>query len=192
MSRRFAVLNGLALCGVLAGCSPSPVVSRPAFSPTARQSASVSTSVPSSRNTGAGCAGTAVDTGAGQPSWADIGGGRIPWAVGQPPEVVGLIFATELVANGARPDGSANKILWLTRAPISTTQLTLRAQPAEAAEPVVTLRFPQVEGYQQFPSIVNLPTSGCWRINISWGAGSTANSTFGLSVLPSGSLPPPP
>ena len=99
------------------------------------------------------------------------------------------MFATELVAKGERPDGSANKILWLTRAPISSSQLTLRAQPADAATPVVNLKVARVEGYQQFPSIVDLPTPGCWRINISWGAGSTENSTFGLTVLPGGSLP---
>lgn len=96
------------------------------------------------------------------------------------------MFATELVAKGERPDGSANKILWLTRAPVPSSQLTLRAQPADAATPVVTFRL---AGYQQFPSIVDLPTPGCWRINISWGARSTENSTFGLPVLPGGSLP---
>lgn len=189
MSPRFAVLNGLAFCGVLAGCSPSPLASTPRSNPTARPSASVSTSLPSARNTSAGCAGTTVDTGPGQPSWADIGGGSVPWAVGQPPEVVGVMFATELVAKGERPDGSANKVLWLTQAPISSTQLTLRARPADAAAPVVNLTVPVAEGHQQFPSIVDLPTAGCWRITISWGAGSTENSTFGLMVLPGGSLP---
>ena len=190
MSPRFAVLNALALCGILAGCSPSPVVSPLGFSPTALPSAPPSTPVPSSRNTGAGCAGTAVDTGPGLPSWAEVGGGRIPWALGQPPAVVGVMFATELVARGERPDGSANKILWLTRSPIPPNQLTLRAQPAQSAAPVVSLRFPRVEENQQFPSIVDLPTPGCWRINVSWGTGSTENSTFGLNVLPAGSLPP--
>lgn len=189
MSCRFAVLNGLALCGVLAGCSPSPITSTPASSPSVPPSASVSASVPGSRNTGAGCAGTTVDTGTGLPSWADIGGGSIPWAVGKPPVVVGVMFATELVAKGQRPDGSANKILWLTEAPISSPQLTLRAQPADAATPVVNLRLARAEGQQQFPSIVDLPTPGCWRINVSWGAGSTEDSTFGLTVLPGGSLP---
>jgi hypothetical protein len=189
MSRRFALFIGLALCWLLAGCSPSPVTSKPVSSPIARPSASVSTSVPGSRNTGAGCAGTAVETGTGLPSWADIGGGSIPWAVGQPPEVVGVMFATELVAKGERPDGSANKVLWLTQMPIASTQLTLRAQPAHAATPVVNLTVPRAEGQQQFPSIVDLPTPGCWRLNISWGAGSTENSTFGLMVLPGGTVP---
>ncbi len=189
MSRRFAVLNGLALCGVLAGCSPSPISSREASTPTPQPSASVSTSGPGSRNTGAGCAGTTVDTGPGLPAWADIGGGTIPWAVGQPPEVVGVVFATELVAKGERPDGSANKVLWLTQTPIASPQLTLRAQPADAATPVVNLTVPGAEDNQQFPSIVDLPIPGCWRINISWGVGSTENSTFGLTVLPGGSLP---
>jgi hypothetical protein len=189
MYRRFAVLSGLAFCGVLAGCSSSPGVAKPASSPAAQHSASVSTSVPGWRNTGAGCGGTAVGTGPGLPSWADVGEGGIPWAVGRPPEVVGVMFARELVAKGERPDGSTNKILWLTRAPISSSQLTVRAQPADATTPVTNLLVARVLGYQQFPSIVDLPTPGCWRINISWGAGSTENSTFGLTVLPGGSLP---
>ena len=99
------------------------------------------------------------------------------------------MFATELVAKGERPDGSANKVLWLTQTPIASTQLTLRAQPADAATPVVNLTVPRAEGQQQFPSIVDLPTPGCWQLNISWGAGSTENSTFGLMVLPGGALP---
>jgi hypothetical protein len=189
MYRRFAVLSGLAFCGVLAGCASSPSVSKPASSPAAQHSASVSASVPGWRNTGAGCGGTAVGTGPGLPSWAEVGGGGIPGAVGRPPEVIGVMFATELVAKGERPDGSTNKILWLTGAPISSSQLMLRAQPADAATPVVNLRVARVAGYQQFPSIIDLPTPGCWRINISWGVGSTENSTFGLTVLPGGSLP---
>lgn len=141
----------------------------------------------SASTTSAGCGGTNVGIGGGLPSWSGIGGvGGIPWAVGRPPEVVGVMFATELVAKGERPDGSTNKVLWLTRAPIASSQLTLHAQPADAATPVVTLRL---AGYQQFPSIVDLPYPGCWRINISWGAGSTETSTFGLTVLPAGSLP---
>jgi hypothetical protein len=172
------LLAVVALVG--AGCAPAgPAVGQ--------HSASVSASVPGWHTTGAGCGGTAVGTGPGLPSWADLGeGGGIPWTVGRPPEVVGVMFATELVAKGERPDGSANKILWLIRATIASSQVTLRAQPADAATPVVTLRL---TGYQQFPSIVDLPNPGCWRINISWGPGSTESSTFGLTVLPGGSLP---
>jgi hypothetical protein len=162
MYRRFAVLSGLAFCGVLAGCSSSPSVSKLASSPAAQHSASVSTSVPGWRNTGAGCGGTAVGTGAGLPSWADVGGGGIPWAVGRPPEVAGVMFATELVAKGERPDGSTNKILWLTRAPISSSQLTLRAQPANAATPVVNLRVARARDTSSFRrlSICQLPVAG--------------------------------
>jgi hypothetical protein len=192
MYRRFAVLSCLAFCGAVAGCSSSPSVAKPASSSTAQNSSSLPTSVPGWLNTGAGCGGTAVGTGRGLPAWADVGGGGIPWAVGRPPEVVGVVFATELVAKGERPDGSANKILWLTRAPISPSQLTLRAQSADAATPVVNLSVPRVAGYQQFPSIVDLPTPGCWQIKVSWGAGPTEDSTFGLTVLPGGSLPPRP
>jgi hypothetical protein len=128
------------------------------------------------------------------PSWADVGGGGIPWAVGQPPQAVAVLFSTELVANGKRPDGSENKILWLTRGAAPSGQLTLRAQPADATTPVVTLRLAAAlslagAGYDQFPSIVDLPNPGCWRINISWGAGSADSSTFGLTVLSAGSVP---
>jgi hypothetical protein len=180
----------LALAALVgAGCAPAgPAV--------AQHSASAAASVPGWHTTGAGCGGTAVGTGPGPPPWADAGpaGGGIPWAVGRPPEVVAVLFATELVAKGERPDGSSNKILWVTRSVVPSSQITLRAQPADAATPVVTHRFTgavtlRLAGYQQFPSIVDLPNPGCWRINVSWGAGSTENSTFGLTVLPSGSLP---
>jgi hypothetical protein len=176
--RRTMVLTAAALLAVsCAGAGPT----------VAPNSASASPSAIGSHTTSAGCAGTEVSTGLGLPPWAESGGGgNIPWAVGRPPEVVGVLFATELVAKGERPDGSTNKILWLTRGPVASSQLTLRARPANAATPIVTLRF---AGYQQFPSIVDLPTPGCWQIDISWSAGPTLNSTFGLTVLPAGSLP---
>jgi hypothetical protein len=178
----------VAVVGV--GCAP-------AGPPVGQHSASVSVPVPGSHTTGAGCGGTSVGTGPGLPSWADAGGGGgVPWAVGRPPEAVGILFATELVARGQRPDGS-NKILWLTRGLVPSSHITLRAQPFDASTPGVTLRVDAatpvvtigLAGYQQFPSIVDLPTPGCWRIKISWGPGSTQYSTFGLTVLPAGSLP---
>ncbi len=123
------------------------------------------------------------------PTWGSVGAGTIPWTLGQPRDVVAVLFATELVAGGARPDGSTNKILWLTRAPVASNRIMLAARPVGAEVPVVTQEVPGTQGYEQgrqFPSIVDLPTPGCWRIDVS---GGSLRSGFELNVLASGSLP---
>jgi hypothetical protein len=162
------------------------VVSCAAAAPTVQHPSSTTTPVRGEHDTSAGCADTEVLTGSAMPAWAGVSDGSIPWAAGRPLEVVGVLFATELVAKGDRPDGSTNKILWVTRAPISSSQLTVHARPVDAGAPVVTF---QLQGNQQFPSIIDLPSPGCWLIDISWGQGSAKTSTFGLTVLPAGSVP---
>jgi hypothetical protein len=99
---------------------------------------------------------------------------------------VAILFAVELVAKGIRPDGSSNKILWVTQSP--TDQLTIVAHPLNATGPKVAIDYPTTGG-NQTPSIVDLPSPGCWSFQLKWGGVQTTRALLDLWVLPAGSVP---
>lgn len=109
--------------------------------------------------------------------------------MGSPPDAVAYLFATQLVAGGQRPDGSSNKVLWVTRDPAQ--ELTIEGRPLGRSQPVVPIRGRTVYG-NQLPSEVDVPTPGCWSFVVSWSSGSRRTSTIRLEVLPAGTLPPRP
>jgi len=129
-----------------------------------------------------GCAGTVL-TRADPPAWAQGGWTHtkgtpwpVPWAMAVPGDAVAFVFAGELVAgSGPRSDGSQNKVLWVVKDPAS---FVVEGRPLGQARPVVT-----VDGG---PSIVDVPTPGCWTFQVLRGKQS---SVINLQVLPVGSLP---
>src|ERR1700730_1363491 len=135
-----------------------------------------------------GCAGTVL-TDAEPPVWAQDGWthtkGRpwtVPWAFGTQSDTVAYLFATQLVAGSSpRRDGTNNKILWEAR---DGASLVVEGRPLNQSQPVVT-----VAGG---PSIVDVPTAGCWTFRLSWSANGRHSSTINLQVLPAGMLPPRP
>jgi len=106
--------------------------------------------------------------------------------MGSPPDALAYVFATQLVAAGQRPDGSSNKILWVTRDP--SQDMTSEGRPLGSSQPVVPIRGQIVNG-NQMPSQVDVPTPGCWSFLVSWTSGSRHTSTINLNVLPAGTLP---
>jgi len=145
---------------------------------------------PSEPTAHGGCGNTEVHTGP-IPAWANSGfsgsSTGLPWAAGTPSTAIAMLFATELVARGQRPDGSSNKILWATET--STYQLRIVARPADGAGSPVAINEPTTNG-NQVPSIVDLPTPGCWTFQLTWGATQSSRSTLQLWVLPEHTLPP--
>lgn len=137
---------------------------------------------PSAQVFAGGCAGTVL-TNAEPPVWAQGGWTHtkgtpwpVPWATAVPADAVAFIFASELVAgSGPRSDGSANKVLWVVKDP---ADFMVEGRPLGQSQPVVT-----VAGG---PSIVDLPTPGCWTFHVLRGKQS---SVINLEVLPAGSLP---
>jgi hypothetical protein len=101
--------------------------------------------------------------------------------------VVAHLFARQLVAQGERPDGSANKILWVARDAVGAMRVLGR--PAGSPRPQITIEDQMTNG-NQMPSIVDPPTPGCWVFTISWGANPTMSDGLSLLVLPAGSSPP--
>ena len=145
---------------------------------------------PSEPTAHGGCGNTQVHTGP-MPTWANSGFSGsptgLPWATGTPPTAIAIVYATELVALGQRPDGSSNKILWATET--STDQLRIVARPADGAGSPVAINNPTTNG-NQVPSIVDLPAAGCWTFQLTWGAAQSSRSTLQLWVLPQHTLPP--
>ena len=133
-----------------------------------------------------GCSGTAVST-AEPPAWAQggfsipRGSPWVPWALGKPGDAIAYLFATQLVAEGRRPDGTHNKVLWVVRD--RAARFRVQGHPLGRLQPVVS-----IDGG---PSIVDVPTAGCWTFQVSWDSHPSRTSIINLDVLPAGTLPPP-
>jgi hypothetical protein len=133
-----------------------------------------------------GCSGTVL-TDALPPVWAQGGWTQphapwgVPWALGTGGDAVAYLFATQLVAGTSpRVNGSNNKILWVAKG--DPPNFVVEAHPLGVDRPVVT-----VAGG---PSIVDLPSAGCWTFRLLWGLpGNAADSIINLEVLPPGSAP---
>jgi hypothetical protein len=171
---RFFV-NGLAVLSILAAgaCTPMPTAAR-------------STSTAGAEAVAGGCAGTVV-TEAEPPVWAQAGFNQVkgtpwslPWALGSGGQAVAFLFARQLVAgSGPRIDGTDNKVLWVAKG--IPSNFVVDGIPPGGTQAVVT-----VNGG---PSIVDVPSAGCWKFRLTWGA-AQAESTINLDVLAAGSTPP--
>lgn len=145
-----------------------------------------------SQGAAGGCAGTLVSANMAPPAWARAGFTSsaerpgIPWALGKPPDAVAYLFATQLVAAGSRPDHSNNKVLWVTKEP--PEGLRIQGHPLGRSEPAIAITRQLTYG-NQLPSIVDVPTPGCWSFDVSWGQRPKHMSTINLDVLPAGTLP---
>ena len=135
-----------------------------------------------------GCAGTVL-TDAEPPVWAQGGWSHangtpwlVPWAFGTGRNTVAYMFATQLVAGTSpRVDGSQNKVLWEAKDYPSGGNVKVEGRPIGQSVPVVTIAGG--------PSIVDIPTAGCWTFRLSWIANGEHSSVISLQVLPAGTNP---
>src|SRR5947209_4832448 len=173
---REAAVGVAALCLLLtAGCSSSqtPLAK-------ARPGAPVHTFA-------GGCAGTVLIDAEplqwSQGGWTSAKGSPwpVPWAIGAHGNAAAFMFSTELVAGGSpRVDGSNNKVLWVAKG--NPANFVVQGAPLGKSEPVVS-----VAGG---PSIVDVPTPGCWTFRVLWGTTDRpGSSVINLEALPVGSLP---
>jgi len=173
MSRARSAAACVALLLLAAACSQPSSNSAP--SPTPSQVA---------QTTDSGCAGTVL-TNAVPPNWAQAGWTvakgepwPVPWTSDASGDAVAFVFATRLVAGASpRVDGSTNKVLWVLR---EGQPFVVEGRPEGKTAPVVT-----VPGG---PSIVDVPTAGCWTFRLIPNDGSTVR-TISLYVLPHGTKP---
>lgn len=170
----YRALSAICLVILLAGAACSEQSNKQAVQPT-----------PSIASSGGGCAGTVL-TRAEPPDWAQGGWTvtkgdpwPVPWAMTTPADAVAYLFATRLVAGPSpRVDGSTNKVLWVTKYAVP---FVVDGRPFGKSAPVVT-----VPGG---PSIVDVPSAGCWTFRLILQGGAAEVSTINLDVLPKGAAP---
>ncbi len=98
------------------------------------------------------------------PEWARAGfsdDGRMPHVMGDRGDIVAAIFGHPLAVS--RPDGSNNKILWVSRVQ-SEGDLIIEAK-LDGSTAVESRKVARGPG----PSIIDLPQAGCWRLTLTWG-----------------------
>jgi hypothetical protein len=149
------VPTALAIVVVAAACS-QPSIQRGASS---SPSASVD----------AGCGGTRVAKG-GQPSWSSSAGSLegLRFVLSNQDDVAGFLFGPSLRAG--HPTNPTNKILWVVREPRNGQPLHIAAAPDASTEAMVAYDFPANSSPGEiYPSIVDVPAPGCWRLTLTWG-----------------------
>jgi len=123
------------------------------------------------------CTGSATRTGSVH-GWVDVAGGHnnptgVPFTVDQTQTVAGFVFGYPLRAG--HPEDPANKILWVVRLPHGGSALTITGHPLGAATPLVKVVQPADSGPGEiYPSIVDMPTAGCWVLDLAWASNHTS------------------
>lgn len=98
------------------------------------------------------------------PEWALAGfsgDSSMPHVMGDRGDIVAAIFAYPLAVT--RPDGSSNKILWVSKPDAPPGDLQIDATRDGTGETVQR----HVTGGPG-PSIIDLPKAGCWRLTLTW------------------------
>ncbi|TML10630.1 MAG: hypothetical protein E6F94_06570 [Actinobacteria bacterium] len=84
--------------------------------------------------------------------------------LGRAQRIVAILFGYPL---RSPPGRRRNKILWVSRKTSSATALRIRAQRMDRSTTVGAPVTRTVSGGPG-PSIVNLPSPGCWRLTLHW------------------------
>jgi hypothetical protein len=164
----------LGLCAwlAIAGCSSSAAVVTPSPTPPNRSPTAAAVAV------SGGCGTTQIYKG-GVPDWlTSAGAGNnpnddVPYFITSPPIAAGFIFGYPLTA-GAGQNG-ADKILWVVGVPRGGANLDITGYPVSTGTPVVHMsRTPDSGPGEIYPTLMNVPSSGCWHFNVSWGKNQAA------------------
>jgi hypothetical protein len=149
---------------VAAGATSLALVDRPADAPRA---ANVTPSQPVT----AGACATAVAYGS-LPTWARAGFSppsvAMPYVLGTHGDIVAVLWARHDPLVTHLPPNRANKILWVSKLPLSagsTLEITARQLIGGIAVGPVQRRA--VAGGPG-PSAINMPTAGCWQFTLRW------------------------
>jgi hypothetical protein len=102
------------------------------------------------------------------PVWARAGftpaDQAMPHVVGASGNLVAILWATRDALHAPPLQDRSNKILWVSRIPLTTSDpLVIKATLAGSTR-TATMSVPGGPG----PSIIDLPASGCWTLHLSW------------------------
>ena len=115
------------------------------------------------------------------PIWARAGFSdpepRMPYVLGAHGSIAAILWADPLLS--PPPKNHNNKILWVSRAPTQPgSDLRISAQRVENSRAVGHTVTRRVRGGPG-PSIINLPTAGCYRLSLHWsGHADTLNLDY--------------
>jgi hypothetical protein len=169
-----AATVAVAAIAVVAGCSGSPGQrAAPPSRPTAAGAGSLASPVVGQhplRLAAHSCGSTALRNGR-PPGWVSRSSPNpptnLPFAVSAQHNVVGFLFGYPLA--GYRRSDPTNKVLWIVRTPRHGHPLVLTARPLGTSHPIVRERLSADSGPGEiYPSIVNLPSPGCWHVTLRW------------------------
>jgi hypothetical protein len=84
-----------------------------------------------------------------------------------------------LTAGSPPPPNVSNKVLWVEDQPTGG-DLRIVATPPDGAKPTVRFTVPSAGSPAgAYPSILSLPTPGCWNLAVTW---ATGDDSIGLIV----------
>jgi hypothetical protein len=168
-----AALAALAAAALAAGCSGSsgPGAGRPRPSVAAGAAGTTHGQQSQTALTAHSCGSTQLLQGP-TPAWighaTDANTPRsYPFAVSDQGNAAAFLFGYPLTAP-SRAD-MTNKILWVVRTPNGGQPLTITARHVSASQPVVRVQLPADSGPGEiYPSIIDVPTPGCWQFTLQW------------------------
>jgi len=116
---------------------------------------------------------------------------EVPWLNAEPPSsgiIAYLFFAgpeasrnqayQPLHTGGRYLDGRSTKILWLIDSPNASNTIEITGKKVSASHETFRQSFPVASSpVGNYPSIVNVPTSGCWQLQLKSGT-ITGTVTF--------------
>ena len=154
----------LAACGGAAsGPTPATRTTQSGTSTTTRAASAVTAScLPAAIHHGAPPAWTAA-------AWSDSSPGfTVPYALATGKAAAAFFFAPTIRAG--HPTNPANKVLWVVRFPRDGHPLTVTARLSTNRREVVRIRRPADSSPGEiYPSYIDLPSPGCWRLALAWG-----------------------
>jgi hypothetical protein len=119
------------------------------------------------------CAPAPIEHGA-PPSWSAAAWSssspdfRVPYALASGDTAGAFFFADPLRAG--HPENPSNKVLWIVDAPRNGHPLRIVARRPDSSQ-TVRMQFPADSGPGEiYPSGVDLPSAGCWKLSLAWGA----------------------
>lgn len=162
-----AVAIAATLCVISAGCEKAPPPSNARPNSTATPfGAAPSTSA----KAGVGGCGRVFPPNAKMPSWTATAGPPtgLPWVMSASGNMVGILFGQPLRV-APRDDGISNKILWISRSPREGQTLQIAGQRLSDGKTANATEPADSSPGEIYPSIVDMPGQGCWRLDLTWG-----------------------
>ena len=110
----------------------------------------------------------------------------IPWVQGEPSSsgIKGYLFFADsgassnyrfLHTGGGYSDGSTTKVLWEITNPQASDTIEIVGRKLSGGSGVFRQSFPEAASPAgDYPSIVDVPTSGCWQLNMKSGTVTTS------------------